>query len=123
MKRKALILSTLLVCAAPASAGYLAVGPIEGTVCEGLVIKSCSARTLSAVEGPNGNLHEITRYFESVDSVNSKGRCTIRIKKSGVSIVGSAMQAGMGPKFYEMNSSGRYSPVDVEYVSFNCVRQ
>lgn len=123
MTKATLILSTLLACAVPASAGYLAVGPFEGTVCEGLVFKSCSPKTLAAVEGPNGSLHEITRYFESVDSVNSSGRCTIRIRKSGVGVIGNAMHAVMGPKFYEMDSSGRYSPVDVEYLTFSCVRQ
>lgn len=108
------------LCVPSCFAEYEAIGPFEGDVCKGVIIKICSLVTLDAIE-KDGKFYEIHKVWENVDDFktegsNNTGRCFLRLKSGGaLSFIKNK------PKFYRYNSSGNLEPVDVEgYVTFKC---
>lgn len=103
-----------------AHAGYHVTGPVEGTVCSGVIIQSCSKRRVDAVEGENGQLHHMKRYFEEVSSYSqARGRCGIVLKSGGIGVLKFLADKARLPNFYEQVGD-RYERIDVESLSFNC---
>lgn len=117
------IIAALVVTAAfatTAQAGYIVTGPMEGQVCSGFVIKSCSRKTVAAVQNSSGGLSEVTKYFNQVTEHNpATGRCVVRIKSKSDSLISAGIDAIRNPTFYERTGS-EYQKIDVEYLTFNC---
>lgn len=112
----------LLSACGVAVAEYVATGPVEGQVCRGFVIEQCKFYQIDAVKGSDGRLYTMTDRFEKVDEYNSsKRRCWIRTKSTGWGLWSSAANAMLQPDFYRKAESG-YEKLDVEYLSFPCVK-
>lgn len=120
MKAGIISIAVLGFFSSSVQAGYYAIGPIEGQVCSGFVIQSCSRKTVAAVENSNGGLSEIKRYFRQVTEHNkSTDRCFVRIKSKDDSLISAGIDAIRNPKFYE-KVGGEYKKIDIEYLTFNC---
>lgn len=123
---KGLLGFTLIVFgfSAPTMADYYATGPIEGNVCRGFVIEACGLHTIAAVKGDDDRLYEVQRRFASVtEHKESTGRCWIKTKVKGGGLLSWGVNAAKQPVFYERTSSGEYKELDVEYVTFKCVKR
>jgi len=105
-------------------AEYIATGSIEGTVCHGLGIQVCNKHTIAAVRGDGGRLFEVKTIYDSVTEYNgAKKRCAIKTKLKGGGFFNWGVNAVKQPVFLEMTSSGKYEELDVEYISFPCVKR
>ena len=60
-------------------ARYCATGHVQGSVCRGFVIEHCSMKTIAAVKGADGSLHELPGCFDQVSDFKA-GRCWISTK-------------------------------------------
>ena len=104
-------------------AAYCATGKIEGNVCKGFIIESCSSIEVHAVEGDDGKLYEVKRCYEDVSEFDAnQGRCWIRTKSSGGGLISGALNLFTGMGFYHRSSSGNFEEVDAEYLTFQCRR-
>lgn len=114
-----LVLAAFL--AAPAAhAGYYATGPIKGVVCSGIVVKSCSPHVIAAVKGKDGNLYEMTNYFDTVTEYRPKtGRCAIRIKSGSIALTTMLAESVSSPTFYE-EVDGDFKKLKVSHLTFPC---
>jgi hypothetical protein len=120
---KALMTVILLILSSTTWAEYIATGAFEGTVCNGIVIKSCEPHhNIVAVKGDDGKLHELSRSFDSVTEQNGK-TCIINTKSSTGGILSFAINAINQPVFFEKTSSGELNEVDVEYMTFQCIKR
>jgi hypothetical protein len=106
------------VPATSANAEYVRIGPMNATVCSGIVIKTCGQKVVSAVE-QGGNLFEPTGSFGSVDSHEGS---TCHIKTSSENVVTSAQLALKLPKFFT-SEQGRLVRISPDYVSFKCQKR
>lgn len=107
----------------PAFAEYVATGSIEGSECKGFGIEACSFVSVDAVEGDDGQLFTLQdRYQEVTEYDPDKGRCWVATKTKGVGVLGWAMDAFAGPRFFTESVDG-FEPVDVDYITFPCRRE
>jgi hypothetical protein len=124
MSRALAITLMILGFSTPALADYQAVGPIEGNVCRGFIIEACGLHRIAAVKGDDGQLHEVqTRFASITEYKESSGRCWIRTKAKGGGLISWGLNAVKQPMFYERTTSGEYKELDVEYVTFKCVKR
>ncbi|MEW8424807.1 MAG: hypothetical protein AB2609_08850 [Candidatus Thiodiazotropha sp.] len=115
-----LVLLTLSV----AHADYCAVGKIEGNVCKGFVIESCKFVQVDSVKDDNGKLFTVKECYNEVSEYNEgKGRCWINTKSKGGGAISWALNAATQPEFLHKNKNGEYEELDVEYLTFKCVRR
>lgn len=120
---KLLVLATCLLVSSQSLAAYCATGAIEGNVCKGFIIESCSFVRIHAAEGDGGQLYEIAQCYEDVSDFNAnQGRCWIRTESSGWGLISSAINLLGGVNFLHRNTSGEYEEVDAEYLTFSCRR-
>lgn len=124
--KKTIIL--MAVCAAisvsPSWAAYVATGPIEGNVCWGIGIEVCGLHKVAAVKGDDGRLFEVSTKYDSVTEYKeSSGRCWIKTKSSGGGLFSWGINAIKQPTFLEITDSGKYKELDVEYLTFKCVKR
>lgn len=121
---KSLAVAFAVAFSAPAWADYYATGPIEGNVCWGFGIEVCGLHTIAAVKGDDGRLYEVQRQFSSVTEYKeSTGRCWIKTKAKGGGLLSWGINTITQPVFYERTSSGEHKELDVEYVTFKCVKR
>lgn len=107
-----------------ARADYFAVGPIEGNVCWGFGIEVCALHEISAVRGDDDRLYEVKRQFTSVTEYKeNSSRCWITTKSKGGGLISWGINAIKQPIFLERTSSSKYKELDVEYLTFKCVRR
>lgn len=107
-----------------AQAEYCAVGKISGNVCWGFVIESCKFVQVDAVKGENGKLFTVKECYNDVSEYSkSKGRCWINTKSKGGGAISWALNAATQPEFLHKNESGEYEEIDVEYLTFKCVKR
>jgi len=105
-------------------ADYCAVGTIEGNVCKGFVIESCKFVRVDAVKGDNGKLFTVKECYDEVSEYSEgKGRCWINTKSKGSGVLSWAINAAAQPEFLHKNENGEYEKIDVEYLTFECVRR
>jgi hypothetical protein len=120
---KNLVVFVFLFAPLCAVADYHVTGKIEGSVCSGFVIQSCSFKRVDAVKDSDGIMRYLTESFKSVTEYNkSKGRCWIKTKNTGGGFVSLGINALTQPDFYEKTPSG-LSKIDVEYITFPCVER
>jgi hypothetical protein len=100
-------------------ARFIAIGPIEGTVCSGIIIKSCGRHKLDAVRGDDGQIHSITRTFDDVTEHNGD-ICHINVKQTQGGIIAWTINQIKQPVFLEKNSNGGFDNLDVDYFTFTC---
>ena len=108
-------LFSLALLTTTVSAEYVRIGPMNATVCNGVVIKSCEQRVVSAVE-QGGSLFEPAGSFGSVDS--HKGN-TCHINTSSENVLTSAQLALRLPKFFA-SEQGQLVKISPDYISFKC---
>lgn len=107
-----------------ANAQYVATGPYKGTVCSGFIIESCGTHEIAAVKGKDGKLYTLQTQHEAVDEYNEdRKRCHIRTKSKGAGWVSLGLNAIAQPVFLSRQPNGEYKELDVEYVSFPCVKK
>ena len=114
----------LTVASSAAIADYAVVGKVEGNSCWGVGFQMCSLKTIEAVKGEDGKLYTVADSFAKVSEYNAaKGRCWIKTKDSSLGLISMAANSAFSPTFYEKTSSGEFKKVDVEYVTFKCIKQ
>lgn len=101
--------------ASDAFAAFERTGPVVGTVCTGVVIKSCERVSIDAVES-GGNIYEVTTRFPTVSEFKN-GRCTI-VFSSGIGIA-DAIRASKKPNFQTL-TGGTYRSISPDYIHFSC---
>lgn len=123
--RKALVVAVVVGCFHSASwAKYIATGPFEGNVCRGIGIEVCDLRKIAAVRGDDGRLYEVTTTFDSVTEYSeSKKRCWVTTKRKGGGLFSWAINAAKQPVFFERTTAGRLEEIDVDYLTFPCVKR
>ena len=106
-------------------AEYAAIGTIQGNHCSGLFIKTCGLKDIAAVSGSDGKLHEIKTTYDSVTEYKeTTGKCFIRVSRSsGLGPISWAINYWKGTEFYAKDSSGEFTSVDIEYITFKCKKQ
>lgn len=124
MNRASLVILMALAFTTPAHADYFATSTIEGNVCWGFGIEVCGLHTIAAVKGDDGRLYEVKRQFTSVTEYKeSSGRCWVNTKSKGGELISWGINAIKQPVFLERTSSGEYKELDVEYITFKCVKR
>jgi hypothetical protein len=122
--KKLIFLSFMFIFFQTVHAAYLVNGKVEGNVCSGTIVKTCKFEDLHAIKGSDGNLYTITNSFESVTEYNqSKNRCWINIKGRGIGVISWGINAAVQPDFYEKTSSGEFKKVDVDFITFKCIKR
>lgn len=107
-----------------ADAQYVATGPYKGTVCSGFIIESCATHEIAAVKGKDGKLYALKTEHQSVDQHSeAKKRCHIRTKSSGAGLLSVGVNAVIQPVFLAKQSNGEYKELDIEYLSFPCIKK
>lgn len=109
---------TLLSLSLPAEADYLRTGPIKGTVCTGIVIKSCSKVSIDAVES-DGQPYTIADSFKHVDE-HSGSICHINLKSNNV--ITNAIHKAKNPTLLTKTADG-FKKVSPDYITFKCRKQ
>ena len=105
-------------------AEYCAVGKISGNVCKGFVIEACKFVQVDAVKDDNGKLFTVKECYNDVsEHSESKGRCWINTKSKGGGDISWALNTATQPEFLHKNESGKYEEIDVEYLTFKCVKR
>lgn len=124
MKKTIILIAVYAVISvAPAWAEYVATGPIKGNVCRGIGIEVCGLHRVVAVKGDDGRLYEVsTRYDSVTEYKEGSGRCWIKTKSSGGGIFSWGVNAIKQPTFLEI-TDGKYKELDVEYLTFRCVKR
>jgi hypothetical protein len=114
----------LLALASSSEAAYLVAGPIKGTVCRGFIIEHCSSYQIDAVRGSDGKLYTVRSEFEDVDDFNERtGRCSIRTKSKSLGLISLGINLATQPVFLTKDDNGEFKELDVEYITFGCVRK
>lgn len=123
--RKALFLALCIGCFHSAAwAKYVATGPIEGNVCHGFGIEWCKFHKIAAVRGDGGRPYEVKTTYDSVTEYNeTKGRCWIETKSKGGGLLNWGVNAIKQPIFLEITPSRKYEELDVEYITFPCIKR
>lgn len=113
-----------LIAASPAQAEYVATGPIKGNVCNGWGIQVCGLRDLEAVKGDDGRFHQILKTYATVSEFKeSSSRCLIKTKFSGLGLFSAGVNAAKQPVFLEKTSTGELRELDVDYITFKCIKR
>jgi hypothetical protein len=88
-----------------------------------------SPRKIYAIKGEDGNIYEIERTYEdSVVEENATG-CIVRTKISNdssnllINGIVAAVNSYRQPVFLEKKEDGSYEELDVEYLSFKCIKK
>lgn len=105
-----------------ASADYIVTGPITGLDCFLMV---CSTHQIDAVEGEDGQKYSPARRYAHVSDYTkfrNSYRCRIDTK-ANFGLLGRAFNAIAAPTFYTRQSDGSFKEVDVESISFECVKE
>ncbi len=124
MKKQLCIAAFTAALATQTYADYFVSGDIEGNVCRGFVIEMCGLHKIHAVKGSDGRLVEVTKRFESVTEYKeSSGRCWISTKSQNLGAFSWGINAIKQPVFLERDSGGGYKELDVEYLTFKCVKR
>lgn len=124
MKKMLLLALCIGGVQSPSWAEYVATGSIDGNVCRGFGIEWCKFHQIAAVKGDGGRLYEIKTSFDSVTEYDeSKRRCWIRTKSKAGGLISWGVNAIKQPVFLERTSSGKYEELDVEYVTFPCIKR
>jgi hypothetical protein len=118
-----------------AQAKYYAKGEIIGYA-HGTIGKyfqafiTASPRKLYAMKGEDGKLYEIPRvYPDSNVDLHGNNRCIVRTKISNDSAnllingIVAAVNSYKQPVFLGKNKEGGYEELDVEYLSFECIKR
>ncbi|MFZ3040677.1 MAG: hypothetical protein WA108_02625 [Thiobacillus sp.] len=123
--KKALFLALCFSCFhSTAWAEYVATGPIEGNVCKGFGIEWCSYREIAAVRGDGDRLYEVKTTYDSVTEYDkTKKRCWIKTKSKDGGLISWGVNALKQPVFLEKTSSGKLEELDVEYITFPCLKR
>ena len=98
----------LILCNSVQADSFLITGAPQGEVCKfaGLL---CSMHDIAGVRLDNGQVHMRPYSYAKVDQYSEdKKRCWIK--------------TGGGVKFVEQTSFGTYKDIDVETVSFPCIK-
>ena len=121
--RNKFIIAFYLVCFNYSSlADYVATGQFEGTVCHGIGITWCESHTIAAVKGDDGKPYSLRKTFNEVTEYNGE-TCIIKTKQSGGALINGVINAAKQPDFLEKTESGDYKKLDVEYITFPCVKR
>lgn len=121
-----LTVGCLLALTAPLALAqhFVATGQIEGNVCHGFVVESCHLVTLDAVKGHDGEFYTVKRHYSHVSEYSeSQHHCWITVKSRGLGIISWVINWFTGPEFYRKDAIGRYVSVDVDYVTFDCIKR
>ena len=119
-----LIAALILLIANITHADYCAIGQIEGQVCRGFVIESCKNIQVDAVKGSDGQLYTVKECFQEVSEYReSTDRCWIRTKSKGAGLFSWGVNAIGQPVFLHKDENGSYKELDVEYITFKCVKR
>jgi len=105
-----------------ARADYCAVGQIKGNVCWGFVIESCKFISVDAVKGDDGRLFTLHNCYDKITDYQ-QGRCWVDTKSRGGGLWSWTLNAAAQPEFLHKNEDGKYEDIDVEYLTFKCVRR
>lgn len=120
--RKIIAAICLALLSTQSLAAYCATDQINGNVCKGFIIESCSFIAIHAIEGDSGQMYELSQCYEDVSDYDaSRERCWIRTKSEGWGLISNAINLMSGTKFYHRDNSGNFEEVDVEYLTFPCV--
>lgn len=107
-----------------AHAQYVATGPYKGTVCSGFIIQSCAIHEITAVKGKDGKLYTLKTEHQAVDEYNGDNkRCHIRTKSKGAGLLSVGVNAITQPVFLTKQAGGDYKELDIESVSFPCIKK
>lgn len=117
-------IALLIIACLPTNifAAYEATGSFEGFVCKGFLIEQCKFHKIAAVKGDDGQLYSLKNTFESVGQYN-KGTCSIKTKAKGGGLINWGINTLKQPVFFELSPDGQYKELDVEYITFPCVKQ
>ena len=117
--------AAIALLSAPASADYIAVGPIRGQECTSYVLfESCEMYSVDAVLGDGDKLYTIQTRYESVSDhkvlKDGTERCWIRLKAGGLGLWSKAANLFLADRFHTKTPDGEYEKIDVEYLVFKC---
>lgn len=95
-----------------AEAAYIAIGPIQGTVCKGFVVEICGPERIDAEKGADGKLHPISIRYPDVQRFSPD----VQGGNTGICV------------FYDTNSwltfqqqgDGTYKRIDADWIDFKC---
>lgn len=99
---------------------YVVVSDIQGEVCSGFFIETCSMKKIDAVGDGSGTLFTPADHFESVTDHREKDdRCWIRLKGNG--LINEAISFFSSTQFYSLEN-GKHKKIDPEYLTFKCLK-
>lgn len=105
-----------------AHAKYIMTGPAEGQVCVLSIL--CKFHPIAGVKGDDGRPHELMRTYPKVSDYNeSKKRCWINTKSTGLGIFSFGINMFSQPVFLELANNGGFKEIDVEYITFPCIKR
>ncbi len=114
----------LLITLSETRAEYCSIGKITGNVCKGFVIESCKFVRVDALKDDEGNLFAVKSCYRNVSTYKEEnGRCWINTKSKGGGALSWAKNALSQPNFLHKNKKGKYEEIDVEYLTFKCVKR
>lgn len=110
-----------------AFADYIVTSQIRGFVCEGFFIEACKYKKIDAVDDKNGKLYSLMKKYKSVDEfkkIGNKNVCHIKIKNNYFGFISSIInKTQKGDNFYNLNRNGKYEKLDVEQLTFECLKK
>lgn len=120
---RVLFLIGLMSFSLPVAADYCAVDVPTATVCNGLVIKSCSTYNLLYLQRDNVK-YEFGPCFKNVTQYQkSSNKCHISLDR-GLSITGWAVDQVSLPEFYGRPvKGGPTQRLQPDHISFECVKR
>ena len=129
------IISLMLTSSQPALAKYYAKGEIIG-YSHGSISKffqgfiTAAPRKIYAIKGEDGKLFEIPRIYPDSNVEKLGGnRCIVRTKISNdsdnllINAIVATVNSYRQPTFLGKNKDGSYEELDVEYLSFECIKK
>lgn len=113
---------SILFFATIVRADYYVTGKIRGSECTNyLVVSSCSFVNIDAVAGSDGKLFYLAKRYDEVSEFNGR-RCIVRVKSTGAGVWSGVINMFRNVTFFTKKNK-KFEEVDIDYLTFPCVRK
>ena len=105
-------------------AEYIMTGPAKGEVCAVSDFLGCKFHPIAGIKGDDGRPYELARSYPKVSDYNeSKKRCWINTKSTGLGVFSFGINMLTQPVFLELSNNGVYKEIDVGVITFPCIKR
>ena len=113
-----------------ANAGYMVLDQVRGFTCENWIIfDRCKYIDIYAADDQNGKLFTLQKYFKDVDEykkIKDYYFCNIRTSPNNTDTLGKVISFFKkkinGNNFYTKDKDGKFEMVNIEHLSFKCLK-